>query len=422
VHRAGEILRVHIRFGQEKDSAAMLRKFTSDAEELDRIQLVTGDAALALKLQETLARTQRFELETMPGSIEDAERQGIANSHPAILLVELDPANAQDMGAMERVMHQRAPGLPVIIISDKFSENSARDFMRLNVSDWCPKQSVGTDLLQACERALQSSQAQTSASEASCYAFVPAAGGIGNTTLAIQSAFLLARKNKQFQSTCLIALDFQTGSIADYLDLTPNLQLEEIISEPERLDEQLMEVMLSRHETGIAVLAAENSLRDYNSINADLITRMLDMASAKFDNVVIDMPRVWLPWSSDVLEGCDKAFVVTEMTVPGLRAASRLIDAINEKCGDEVDTSVLVNRCRTSLIGGGINSLRRSDAEDMLGTRLGGFVFEDYRLVREAIDRGVPLYEIKKGNKIDKDLTAILFPKTDKKKKKKKKK
>ncbi len=120
-------------------------------------------------------------------------------------------------------------------------------------------------------------------------------------------------------------------------------------------------------------------------------------------------------WSADVLEGCDKVFVVTDMTVPGLRAASRLIDAINEKCDGEVDTSVLVNRFRPRLLGGGINSLRRSDAEDMLGKRLGGFVFEDYRLVREAIDRGVPLYEINKGNKIDKDLTEILFPKTDRK-------
>ncbi len=397
----------------------MLRKFTNDAEELDRIQLVTGDAALALKLQETLARTQRFELETLPGSISDAERQGLANAHPGLLLVELDPANRQDMGALERVMLQRAAGLPVIIISDKLSETSARDFMRLNVSDWCPKHTVDKDLLPACERAMQSSQAQTRASEAACYAFVPAAGGIGNTTLAIQSAFLLARKNKQFQSTCLIALDFQTGSIADYLDLKPNLQLDEIASNPERLDEQLMEVMLSRHETGIAVLAAENSLRDYDSINAELITNMLDMASAKFDNVVIDMPRVWLPWSSDVLEGCDKAFVVTEMTVPGLRSASRLIDAIGEKCDSEIDTSVLVNRCQARLFGGGINSLRKSDAQDMLGARLGGFVYEDYRLVREAIDRGVPLYEIDKNNKIDKDLTAILFPREGKKKKKK---
>jgi pilus assembly protein CpaE len=177
-----------------------------------------------------------------------------------------------------------------------------------------------------------------------------------------------------------------------------------------------MEVMLSRHETGITVLAAENSLRDYGSINSELITNMLDMASAKFDNVVIDMPRVWLPWSSDVLEGCDKTFVVTEMTVPGLRSASRLIDAINEKCDGEVDTSVLVNRCQARLFGGGINSLRRSDAEEMLGDRLGGFVFEDYQLVREAIDRGVPLFEIDKNNKIDKDLNVVLFGDLKKKK------
>lgn len=395
----------------------MLRKFTSDADELERIQLVTSDKALAEKLQETLTRTQRFEMETIQGSICNAESQGISDAHPAMLLVELDPQDSQDMSSLERVMVQRAPGLPVIIISDNLSENSARDFMRLNVSDWCPKQSIDSDLLPACERALNSSQAQTLAREAACYAFVPAAGGIGNTTLAIQSAFQLARHKKQFQSTCLIALDFQTGSIADYLDLKPNLQLDEIASEPARLDEQLMEVMLSRHETGIAVLAAENSLRDYDSINSELITNMLDMASAKFDNVVIDMPRVWLPWSSDVLEGCDKAFVVTEMTVPGLRSASRLIDAINEKCDGEVDTSVLVNRCQARLFGGGINSLRRSDAEEMLGDRFGGFVFEDYRLVREAIDRGVPLFEIDKNNKIDKDLNAVLFGDPKKKKK-----
>jgi len=192
------------------------------------------------------------------------------------------------------------------------------------------------------------------------------------------------------------------------------LQLDEISAAPERLDEQLMEVMLSRHVTGIAALTAENSLRDIDSVSPDLITRMLDMASAKFDNVILDMPRMWMPWSGDVLAGCDRVFVVTEMTVPGLRQASRLIDAVRDKCGEEFDMSVLVNRCRQRLIGGGINSLRRSDAEDMLGDRLGGFVNENYRLVREAIDRGVPLYEIDKRNKIDKDLSAVLFPKRKK--------
>lgn len=392
----------------------MLKKFTQDADELDRIQLVTPDTALAKKLKHTLSRAQRFTLEIIPGSIADAEQNGLGNSHPALLLVELDPQNSQDMAALERVAQQRAQGLPIIVISDNLSQNSARDFMRLSISDWCPKQNVESDLLKACEQALYSSHEQSKAAEAICHAFVPASGGVGNTTLAIQSAFLLARESKQFQSTCLVALDFQNGSISDYLDVTPNLQLDEIISSPERLDDQLMEVMISRHETGLATLAAENSLRDYGSIPADLIAQLLDMASAKFGNVVIDMPRMWMPWSADVLTGCDKVFIVTEMTVPGLRQARRLIDAINEKLEDQIDMSVLVNRCRTRMFGGGINSLRRSDAEEMLGSHLGGFVFEDYRLVREAIDRGVPLFEIDKRNKIDKDLCKILFGKPKK--------
>lgn len=392
----------------------MLRKFTGETEQLDRIQLVTADSALADKLKAMLARTGRFTLETTAGGIGEAESAGIANAHPALLLVDLDPRDRNDMGALERIMVTRAAGLPVIVISGELSEASAREFMRLHVSDWCPRRAVETDLMQACERALFAQHSHDRATEAACYAFIPAAGGVGNTTLAIQSAFLLARKARQFQSACLVALDFQSSAVADYLDLTPNLQLEEVVSNPDRLDEQLMEVMLSRHETGLAILAAENSLRDFASVGADLVTRMLDMASAKFDNIVIDMPRVWLPWSADVLTGCDRVFIVAEMTVPGLRAARRLLDAIGEKCGDDVELSVLVNRCRPRLIGGGINSLRRSDAEEMFGAQLGGFVYEDYRLVREAIDRGVPLYEIDKSNRIDKDLTAILFPKAGK--------
>lgn len=394
----------------------MLRKFTSETEDLDTIQLVSSDPALAGALKDVLDRTGRFGLEVISNSILEAEREGIANAQPALLLVDLNPTDRNDMAALERIMVARASGLPVIIISDKLSELSAREFMRLRVSDWCPKHAIQSDLLQACERALNARQGLASETDAACYAFVPAGGGVGTTTLAIQSAFLLGRKTKNFQSTCLIALDFQTGSIADYLDLTPNLQLEEIASAPERLDEQLLEVMLSRHETGVAMLAAENTLREYGSVDADLITQMLDMASSKFDNVVIDMPRVWLPWSRDVLLGCDKVFVVTEMTVPGLRAARRMVDALEEKCGEDVALSVLVNRCRQRMFGGGINSLRRSDAEDMLGNLLGGFVYEDYRLVREAIDRGVPLFEIDKNNKIDKDLTAALFPQKDGKK------
>jgi hypothetical protein len=43
---------------------------------------------------------------------------------------------------------------------------------------------------------------------------------------------------------------------ADYLDLEPRLNLGEIEPRPERLDRQLLEVMLSHHPSGLAVVAA----------------------------------------------------------------------------------------------------------------------------------------------------------------------
>ena len=69
---------------------------------------------------------------------------------------------------------------------------------------------------------------------------LPASGGVGVTTLAIQTAMLLlnSRGSRMKPSTCLVDLDFQHGNVSDYLDLEPRLNLGEIEPSPERLDRQ----------------------------------------------------------------------------------------------------------------------------------------------------------------------------------------
>jgi pilus assembly protein CpaE len=58
---------------------------------------------------------------------------------------------------------------------------------------------------------------------------------------------------------------------------------------------------------------------------------------------------------------------------------------------------VIVNRFEQFVFGAG---LRKSDLEQALGNSFAGVVPNDYRTVREAIDRGVPLNEVKANNKI----------------------
>jgi len=386
----------------------MLKQFTKSSDDRVAIRLVTASEELARRLGAIFEQDSRFVMGDVTKSVAEAETKSVGPAVRSILLAELDTSSSEELAALERIMDSSGNTLAVVAIVDSLSEGTVRKLLQLRVTDLVSKRDSQQNLIRACERALRSESAQSRFGGATCNAFVSAGGGAGNTSLAIQSAFVVARDTGQYQSTCLIDMDFQRGAVIDYLDLEPNLQIDEIAPTPDRLDEQLLEVMVSRHDTGLAVLAAKNALRSYETIGVDFVTHMLDLASTKFDNLILDMPRVWLPWSRSVLQGSDKVFVVTEMTVPGLRQARRLADALVTECGDELEIGVIVNRFKKSLWGG-INSVRRQDAEDVLGSYLAGFVAQDYPLVREAIDRGVPLYEIDKHNRIDKDLGEILL-------------
>jgi pilus assembly protein CpaE len=54
--------------------------------------------------------------------------------------------------------------------------------------------------------------------------------------------------------------------------------------------------------------------------------------------------------------------------------------------------------------------LRKSDIEQAIGDAFLACIPNDYALVREAIDRGVPLDEVKKGNRITLQLKQLVLP------------
>jgi pilus assembly protein CpaE len=143
------------------------------------------------------------------------------------------------------------------------------------------------------------------------------------------------------------------------------------------------------------------------SFDPDVVTRLLDLVSSHFDFVVFDMPRTWFSWTDSVLLGSNKLFIVSEMTVPGLRHAKQLVDAIRERLGDGPHPQVIINRFEQRMFSSG---LRRGDIEQVLGDAFAACIPNHYGLVREAIDRGIPLDEVKPGNKITLQLKKLIAP------------
>jgi pilus assembly protein CpaE len=155
------------------------------------------------------------------------------------------------------------------------------------------------------------------------------------------------------------------------------------------------------------VIAAPNRPAEMRSFDPNVVTRLLDLVSSHFDYVVIDMPRTWFSWTDNVLTGSNKLFIVSEMTVPGLRHAKKLVGAISERLGPDLHPLVIVNRFEQHFFAPG---LRRADIKQALGDAFAGTVPNNYRLVREAIDRGIPLDEVKAGNNVSTELKKIVLP------------
>jgi pilus assembly protein CpaE len=373
-----------------------------------QVVVVTADSAFAGLVKATFGASEQIALRVVSGTLAAVESDIDAETATAtVAVIDLDTAPTEDMQALERLMTREGDRLPVVAVTRAVDANLARTLLQMRVADFLVKPVSPVELVRTCARVANGS-ATGASTEAQIYTVLPAVGGAGVTTLAIQSAMILLNSGQRGKSsTCLVDLDFQHGACADYLDIEPRLNIGEIEPRPERLDRQLLEVMLSHHPSGLAVVAAPHHLAEMRSFDPDVVTRLLDLVSSNFDYVVFDMPRTWFSWTDSVLLGSNNLFVVCEATVPGLRHAKRLVEAIDERLGEGPMPRVIVNRFEQRLFSAG---LRKTDIEQVLGESFAVCIPNQYALVREAIDRGVPIDEVKPGNKITLALKRLVLP------------
>jgi pilus assembly protein CpaE len=368
------------------------------------VAVLTADPAFEQSVSATFGASGAIELRVVRGTVAGVDN--FATEGATVVVVDLDAARPEEMVALERMMLQIGISPPVVVVTQSFDAEVARRLLQMRVADFLVKPVQPIELVRTCARVARSAVAETK--EAQIYTFIPAVGGAGVTTLAIQTALLLLNSGQRVRPTvCLVDLDFQHGACADYLDLEPRLDLKEIEPRPERLDRQLLEIMLSHHASGLEVIAAPNRPAEMRSFDPDMVTRLLDLVSSHFDYVVIDMPRTWFSWTDSVLLGSNRPFIVSEMTVPSIRQAKALVAAIRERLGDGPQPRVVVNRFEQRMFDPG---LKRTDIEQALGNDFAGTIPNNYRLVREAIDRGVPLDEVKAGNNISAQLKKLMLP------------
>ena len=155
------------------------------------------------------------------------------------------------------------------------------------------------------------------------------AGGCGASTFATNLAWELATMSKtDAPRVCLIDLDFQYGSAATYLDLPRKEAVFDLLSDTANADsEQLLAAMLTFNDK-LHVLTAPSDMLPLDILSPDDVGRIIDMARANFDYVVIDMPRTIVAWTETVLNRAHVYFALMELDLRSAQNVLRLTRAL----------------------------------------------------------------------------------------------
>jgi pilus assembly protein CpaE len=340
-------------------------------------------------------------------SVEEAASRRKRKADPICLLV-LAPAD--NGGYLDRLIETAAKHhgrIFFILLSSEISASDYKRLVRTGNADWVDVNGGLQEILDIIGRRTSAVPSDPRSSRGPvAVVFLPSAGGVGNSTLAIETAIQLAqRKQDQGQSrrVCLVDLDFQTSHICDYLDLEPRLKIGEIVDDPERLDGQLFEIFVSRHASGIHVLAAPRRKVDVPAVDMPALDALFEKIAARYDCILIDVPVAWHGWSRHVLAAANGIVVTGANTIPGLRQISEALAVIREAAGAAPEVAVALNRCERTMFG---RVARRSHVDSVLGKEKVFFVRNDATAV-QCINTGVPMTLAAPSRNVVKDIAAI---------------
>ena len=341
---------------------------------------------------------QRIE-EAVPGlvkiaKIEDVAQGGIAagNAAPSDLsyvLVVGPPHNEDYLDRLIATVQKRHDRSFFILISDEISATDYKRLIRTEGADWVSVAGAPHEILEIVAKRRFPAQPADKRREPVTIAFMPAAGGVGNTTLVKEVGVQLkSRKEFKERGVCIVDLDFQTSHLCDQLDIEARLQIGELIRDPERFDAQMFEHFISRHQSGIEVFAAPRDKFSSGGVDARALGALFDMIARRYEWILIDLPSVWFRSTREIIANSTGVIVTGINTIPCLRQISETLGAIRSSRPESGPVAVAINRCEQGLLGG---VARRNHVKSVLPNEAIFFIRDYKNTIVESINTGIPV-------------------------------
>lgn len=298
-----------------------------------------------------------------------------------VLGIEIDPAPRENLIILKE-LHERLPRLTILAASSDTSMTVIRAALERGAADVLSLPLSRQEVSKAFIKITQLAARQAAASTGEVITVVGARGGLGVTTLAVNLASRL--RALAGGEVGLADLDLQRGDVAAFLNLTPTQSLGAIAGARGDVDDIFLHGTLTRHPSGIFVLAAPAQIEEADTISHEDVQLALRLMRAQFRYTVVDTPRTITGPVLAALEDSERILVLSDLSVPGVRAARRLFELFN-RLGTPPERVKLVV---THAVAGPVDV---KEAVRTIGKEPFAVIPADPQAASGAMNTGVPL-------------------------------
>jgi pilus assembly protein CpaE len=303
-----------------------------------------------------------------------------------VALIDCDRNPELALETMERLQEIFLSKLNIVAISSQMDSGLLLRAMRAGCNDVLSKpvdvKQLATVLVRFQNRHIVGSLVHQGVGR--IISFFGAKGGVGTTTLAVHLAMHLVRRHHK--RTLLIDHRHELGHVALYLGLRETQYFfGELIRNVDRLDADLLNGLVTKHVSGLEVLASPDTCAPPHKGAPEEIERVMKFLQRQYDYILIDSSVEYKEALLALLHCSDEVCMISTPDLAALRDLARHVEHLSLSDSVTGKLRIIINRSTSN------DAVSPEEIEKLVRFPVAIAIPNNYADLIRAINAGEPI-------------------------------
>jgi len=260
------------------------------------------------------------------------------NPTPNLIVIESTLPRDQMLSELDSLAESCDAGTKVVVIGHINDVVLYRELMKRGVSEYLIAPISPLSLMESISNLYNNPDTDP---VGVMMAFIGAKGGVGSSTICHNAAWSIS---ELLRTNVVIAdLDLPFGTAGLDFNQDPMQGISDALQTPERLDEVLLDRLLTKCSDHLSLFAAPVSLEREYDVTADACDIVLDVVRQNMPYVAIDVPHMWTSWSKRIVTQADEIVITAAPDLANLRNAKNLIELVKQHRANDRPPLLVIN-------------------------------------------------------------------------------